>query len=339
MNRWLLAAVAATTFGSSSVAQRDAEVLGDETVRLKVVDRYGAPVPYLDVDLLSCADRLDTLALGVHRAGIRFGPKDLNGRGLSTIDSLLPGQYRALVVGAAHAPTLSEPFTIIAGEVREVLVELNMGGTFRGVVVDQRGVPIEGATVRALDSFDPRPASFGSFGLPPGWKPPKSPLRTEAMTMTAADGSFALKRLAPTRYAFEIRHPAYCTHAFPQVDVPLGPGEATPITLLDGAIVSGTCRMAAEPDARLDVRLTSAHAARDGPFYSCKAESDEDAQFRLDVRIPPGVYEISASGNYDNPFDKLMDIKVTKREIVIDEGQREVTVDLVIPARKKLDTK
>jgi len=69
-------------------------------------------------------------------------------------------------------------------------------------------------------------------------------------------------------------------------------------------------------------------------LFSSKAFSGADGSYTLLKRVPPGTYEVSASRNSQgSPFDKLMDIKHTKRELIVYPGQREIDLSFDLPAR------
>jgi hypothetical protein len=64
-----------------------------------------------------------------------------------------PGAWRIVAFGGAYRPALSPVLEILAGERVERDIVLEAGSAIRGQVVDERGVPVEGAAVRARWSF------------------------------------------------------------------------------------------------------------------------------------------------------------------------------------------
>ncbi len=69
-------------------------------------------------------------------------------------------------------------------------------------------------------------------------------------------------------------------------------------------------------------------------MFHAQAVSDGDGRYRLLKRVPPGTYKVTASReSADNPFFKMIDMKDTEQQIVINAGQEHAELNFNLPKR------
>jgi uncharacterized GH25 family protein len=267
-------------------------------------------------------------------------PADLGGQ-WALIRGLPSGEFRFQIEDTQHAKTLSPPFTVAeGGPVVEVVTQLVLGGSIQGTVIDDRGKPVAGATVST--DFNGGLAA-DSFGLPFRNLIPEK--HSKASTKTDAQGRFRMNKLAYAEYMIRVSHPDYCEGS--AIDLRIeNEGQivdAGVIQLALGVTVEGVTTVGGQPWGQVKVSLLSmgdrvgttpepARLAR--AFFNATAVSDGDGRFRLLKRVPPGTYKIHASRDATgNPFDALLDMKETERQLVIEPGGHVVTVSFNLTKR------
>ena len=162
-----------------------------------------------------------------------FAAIDDRGEGVSdaagafAIGGLKPGLYRLTVRAPGHgmADREAEP----GGEPIDIVLET--AGSVTGLVVDERGRPVE--TFRVSARIPPRPQGPGGGRMMIG------PPRVEPVS--AADGRFVIDDVPPGTHVVEITAPERATATLTSVKV--SPGAATDVgrvTLGPGGIVRGT---------------------------------------------------------------------------------------------------
>ena len=228
------------------------------------------------------------------------------------------GTFMVDVEAPGYAASFSETVIVTAAQdLGGVIVRVKRGGGIKGRILDSAGNPIARAVVTSRDDrwtgsdFD---LSMGTF---PG-------VATIRKVRTDSRGEFVINGLAPTTYLIEIEHPQYAGHAVRNVIV--GDGVATDVggqTLVKGATMSGVVRGpsgAVLPGAQ--VKLMMAPVGNEFPAqYSTKA--DKDGRYRVSG-VRPGTYWAHATRPVrggDNPFAHSNDIKNTRRQVVLADGQ------------------
>ena len=150
-----------------------------------------------------------TLAAGL--VGLHTRRARSDGRGRFEIDGVV-GEEQSLYVEAQGY--------VAAGPLRHgasdppMMVRLARASTIEGRVVDERGFAVEGASVRAFDEGQVRPASLGtgdSLGVTSGPVPPISAGAGGALAFvqqvaTGRDGRFVLTNLRPGPYRVVASH-------------------------------------------------------------------------------------------------------------------------------------
>jgi protocatechuate 3,4-dioxygenase beta subunit len=124
------------------------------------------------------------------------------------------------IVGDDHALYIEADGYVAAGPLRHsaaepsMTVQLARASIIEGSVVDERGLPIEGALVRAFGQGQPSavaPAATESLGMTSGPVPPISAAGSTGLafvrqTATGPDGSFRLPNLSPGAYTIAASH-------------------------------------------------------------------------------------------------------------------------------------
>lgn len=195
-----------------------------------------------------------------------------------------PGIYQVLVAADGFAWTQSESVNTVEDGDKTLQIALTRGASLSGMVVDEQGNAVDGATVIPLSR---------AIGASPGGPdvPPSYLLR---MFAPAADdgvetvhGRFELPHLLPGEDILKVTHPDYCFAIVPHVIVGPDRGdEPLQVTLTRGATVRGHVYDAQgrpEPGVTLFFQ--------DDAGYS--GNTDEDAgRFATAVTDADGYYEV-----------------------------------------------
>lgn len=135
---------------------------------------------------------------------VKEGPKGkLTGRPLRTvsadgqflIEDLVPGTYTLIFTATGYGAVTKSGISLVAGYYAQTNVVLDVSGSVSGIVVDERGVSIPGASVR-IDS--------GWYGH---------------SVITDATGAFLIKNVARGLRSLTVKHPDYDTRIVSGVSV------------------------------------------------------------------------------------------------------------------------
>ncbi len=275
-------------------------------------------------------------------------PKDFGGE-WALIGGLPSGDFCLQITDRTHAKTLSAPFKVIEGAPpTEVETTLTLGGVLTGTIIDDRGQPVAGATV-STDMNGGIAADSGFFDWFRGMIPEK---HTKTSVQTNAQGIFRITKLAFADYMVRAVHPDYCEES--RINLKLeNEGQvldAGVIQLMRGAVVEGTTLVAGVPAGQVKVTLSLPMTAETLPvattpgamsapqqpqrvMFNATVVSDGDGRFRLLKRVPPGTYKATASRPGSSPFDALMDIKETERQVTVVPGQDAVQLHFTLNKR------
>lgn len=258
----------------------------------------------------------------------------------AVVRGLPMGEYLFQVQDATHAKTLSMPFKVAEGEpAPEVEMVLTLGASITGTVVDDSGRPVPGATI-TTDMNGGFAADTGFFEIFKNFIPEK---HSKATAKTDAQGRFRIGKLAFADYMVRIAHPDFCEGT--AIDIKLESEgqvvDAGTIQLSRGAIVEGVTTIGGEVAGQ--VKITISVPPPDGglptaepmgfgqqgqqktpkPMFSATAISDNNGNFRLLKRVPPGKYKINASraSGDNNPFMVLLDMKETEQDLIVNPGE------------------
>lgn len=235
-----------------------------------------------------------------------------------------PDNYVLQVEAAQFAKTYSKSFAIAQGQSEPVLVEVRMneGGTLEGVVTDQQGKPVKGASVATLeDSYQDNP-------LMQMFRPLMSVKVTERSVVTDAKGRFRIKLLTPAKYQLRIDHPDF-TRVYKK-GFEVADGQRVDVGLLrlkQGGRVAG---IVYGEDGRplVGAKITvSSHSGEGATPILEQVFSDEKGEFRIARPLPEGKYEVQAARtDHANPLMQLADIQNSRTEIVVRRGMGKVVV-------------
>ncbi len=170
-----------TTIPDDGTPARADVVFGSGSLAGRLVDPDDAPVAGAWI-------QIERENAGGTAWGVRAGAiSDVDGR--FDAQGLEDGRYRVRVAGGAHAGLLTTPQDIRAGQPLDLgTLRLVAGATLTGRVTDDRGTPVEDATITLKDEGG-RPVSLFS------------------LVSTGSDGRYRMTGLAPGRYVvgFEAR--------------------------------------------------------------------------------------------------------------------------------------
>ncbi len=259
--------------------------------------------------------------------------------GTTTVSGIDPGAtYVFLVQAAGHAMAFSDPFRVEIGlEPPLLIVRLDEGGVLEGVVTQPDGSPIQGVAVSTISNeFDPNPFTdiFGAM----------IPVKiTRKSVQTDAKGRFRIDLLNSGSYQLKFQHPEFI-ETFRKDNV-VASGQTTtvtPVVLAPGTIISGSVTVAGAPAGQIKVTISTkmdqAPAAAPltpgkGPSaFFAEAFTDAQGKFQLTKKVPPGIYEMTASRQVhpDGPFGSLIDVMKSKTQVEVFAAQatRQVTFAL-----------
>ncbi len=239
-----------------------------------------------------------------------------NANGEFTIPGVPAGDFVVEAWAAGLAPGFSRNFTVEAGQpLTGIQIQLGLGGSLSGRVVDAGGKPVARARVTTHDndwSDDPFTQAIG-ITYPT--------TATSAEARTAEDGTFKITGLSPDTYQINVTASGYT--GFMRRDLRVSDGKDTvvgDVKLGRGGIVRGTLYDASgKPLVGGSVEL---HAA-DGDVprqYSTRTSSD--GKFQIS-NVTPGSYRLTAmrsGGIGANPFAQAGDASNSERRINVDEG-------------------
>ncbi|MBL8730520.1 MAG: carboxypeptidase regulatory-like domain-containing protein [Planctomycetes bacterium] len=259
------------------------------------------------------------------------------------VRGLPPGDFRMQVEDRAHAKTLSPPFSVVeGGPTPEVTVELTLGGSIVGTVLDDRGQPVPDAVV-TTDMNSGVAADIGFLDIFRSMMPEK---HSKAQTRTDAQGRFRVSKLAFADYMLRISHPNYCegTAINIKLETPGQVADAGVIQLSAGAIVEGLTTIGGTPAGQIQVQVSTPFTDQMNQkdpngkplltMFNSKAISDGDGRYRLLKRVPPGTYKITAARQgAENPFVGMIDMKDSEQQLVVAPGQDRIVINLNLSKR------
>jgi len=323
-------------------------------VKLRVLAANRAPVKSFS---LSLKRHFPNSPLGIGNVP-EFGDRRINpadfpaefGGEWAVVRGLPPGDFVFQLQDNQHAKSLSPPFKVAEGEpAPEVEAVLTLGAGILGLVVDDSGRPVAGATV----STDMSGAFLGDggpfFEIFRSFIPEK---HSKASVKTDAQGRFRLGKLAFADYMVRVAHPDFCEGN--ALDIKLDTEgsfvDVGTIQLSRGAIVEGFTTIGGEAAGQIKISITPPQPEGPPkaepstmaqpqkppkPMFSASAISETDGRYRLLKRVPPGTYKIHASrqSGSNNPFETLLDMRETEQQLVVNPGQDRLAVNFNLSRR------
>lgn len=156
-----------------------------------------------------------------------------------------PGIYVVQVAASGFAAALSEPINTDTNQGKPIQIKLTEGVTLSGTVIDEKGQPVDGATVIPLSKA--RGVSQRTSGA----------FTTEDGATKTVDGKFTLKHLGFEKESLKVTHPDYAFAIVEEIDLRASPVSDVKITLKRGGTVKGLVTNAAgqpEPNVTLFFR-------------------------------------------------------------------------------------
>ncbi len=259
----------------------------------------------------------------------------------ATIGDVPPGTFVCQVEAEGFAKTLSAPINnnrqpgAVPGPRQfDVTITLTPGAALRGVVLDENGAPLAGATVATQTDGAMPDNPF--FQIVAATVPDRI---TPQRVTTGADGSFLLKHLAFAEYQLLVEHPEACRMFVPGLNLDReGERALPPIRMITGATVTGRVTVAGRVAGQIKVVLTTPATATSGrDALRLETVTDSAGAFRMPRRVPPGTYELRAAivGTAEPEvqiFRQLLQMQRSSTTVVIGPGQRLVERDIDLPS-------
>jgi uncharacterized GH25 family protein len=264
-------------------------------------------------------------------ADVRVSPRDFEGD-YANIRNVPNGEFCFQIIEADHAKTLSPPFTMDSTkEPPTVEVKLTMGAAITGIVVDDRGQPVPGATVVTDMNSGLAGAADGFLAMFAPFMPDK---HTTTTAKTDGGGRFVLSKLAFAEYMLRVSHADYCESAATDIKLETE-GQMQDVGILQlsrGAVVEGFCSLNGNRTGQIKVMVsmpdgfrpeTDAEGRAKSAMFIATAITDNEGRYRLLKRVPPGTYKIHAfkEAGDDNVFGRFKQMKDTQRQLIIAPGQ------------------
>lgn len=262
----------------------------DVTVRLSpptalsgfVVSADGMPVPDVAVSISEAGDTQanaslqETFSRFFGRGG---GRETTDVNGFFEFTNLAPATYTIKAESSTQGFGELSPVVVQEGTVRRDLrIQLQSGVQFSGVVVNNRGEAVAGASVTLQEASSGGMESLITSMVPAQFAGGRS-------ATTGADGRFTLVQLAPGNYTVTASTPSYARYTA-NVNVPAGAGTSNyRIVLSGGGTVRGVYRVDGKP-----VQGTMIHFL--GPEGSTPVMTDANGRFEI-ANLAPGSYMVN----------------------------------------------
>lgn len=215
--------------------------------------------------------------------------------GIATLPDLPRGNFVFVVTAAKHAQAISRPF-LVGEKPVEVVVELRVGATVAGRVVDEDGNAIAGAMVTTDEASERAAAAAAAT---PGHQ--RVPRVTRTSTITDAQGRFELPHLAAGAYTIRAGHTDWCPHQLDAVPIDVeARTDLGNLQLRRGARVTGQLVGAGNAQYELELRDAAGSPGRGSTARALRGTTWtlRDGTFRFAQRVPPGRYRILGKRNH-----------------------------------------
>ncbi|MEC7582743.1 MAG: carboxypeptidase-like regulatory domain-containing protein [Planctomycetota bacterium] len=255
------------------------------------------------------------------------------------VQGLEHGQFVFQVQADGFTSTLSPVFRIDEDQPNtSVSMVMDRGATLEGRVLDRAGRPVAGAEVRTqpAGAADENPVWRMMSGLVPD-----RISRTVAETDTA--GRFRLPGLAHASYQLMVTHPESCRAVRSDLEIESDDAvQLPPLVLIRGARVGGRTFVDGTLSGQVKVILTPVAKTDNQPvsvdettLIRVEAISNNEGQFALPRRVPPGSYVIRGTGplsntSQDNIFHQFRQMTDSQKEILVLPGQERVEAEIRI---------
>ncbi|WP_425397105.1 carboxypeptidase regulatory-like domain-containing protein [Aeoliella sp.] len=225
------------TFSSTGVEQVRLEGVEAPTDEVEVtLKSVGKPRLSGSVVRADTKEPLQHFRVRVLKVGYLRGPNYVQDSNWQTVDDPLglfslelvgPGIYQVVVDADGRAPTRSDRINTDEFDGAPLWLEMDEGVTLRGMVVDEQGNPIDGATVTA-----------GSYATGPTAANEASTTAEDNSVQTVA-GKFEIPNLPAGEEVLIIEHPDFCAATTEPFTVGTTDHELDSITLVEGGTIQG----------------------------------------------------------------------------------------------------
>lgn len=207
-----------------------------DNVRLKVVVR-GKPKLRGTVVDAKTGEPLTKFRIRIHKLRTLSGPNYVqdpewqevsneSGEFLAEVNG--PGIYQVIAAGPGYAQSRTEPINTNENGEKPHEIRMGRGGSLTGIVVDQDGNPVDGATVLPLSK-----AAGAMQGLTHRFTTSEGGVRT-------VDGKFVIENLELGKESLKVTHPDFCPTVVKEVAVEEAvSAEPVRITMRVGGTVKG----------------------------------------------------------------------------------------------------
>jgi hypothetical protein len=312
-------------------------------VRLRVLSARNTPIKVYTVSLKRYfPNNPNSIGKVIEFRDVRITPADYEGE-YASIRNVPNGEFVFQIIEANHAKTLSPPFTMDGSkEPPTVEVTLTTGASVTGIIVDDRGQPVAGATV-STDMNGGIAADTGFFEMFKSFLPDK---HTTKSAKTDGGGRFVIKQLAFADYMLRVSHPDFCEGM--ALDIKLeSEGQMKDVgivALSRGALIEGLCTVAGNRAGQVKVTIsppdgykpeTDQNGQPKVRYFSASAITDGDGNYRFLKRVPPGTYKIYAfkEAGSDDIFSRFKLMRDTQRQLVVNIGQDRITQNFDLPGQ------
>jgi hypothetical protein len=232
-----------------------------------------------------------------------------NTDGTYALEGLLPGPYRLSAGDEGYGPG-REKAKILAANLTNVDILLPAPSKVTGRVLSAAGHPVEGARVNATFEMNTGGGSMMSTG---------------EGTMSAADGSFELKRALVGTMRINARHDEHGSVQLPPEPIAAGETKRLELRLKTGASISGVVRSDDGKPAH-GVRVT-AMAREMRSFLDAQDVSGPDGRYRL-AALPAA--RITVTADRSRGFSFGMEDTPNQKTVPLAEGEQKTGIDLVV---------
>ncbi len=251
-----------------------------------------------------------------------------NDSGRFEVKGLGDGRYKLSSKAAGYLPDEAREIEISPSGTADLKLELRLGGAIAGKVIDSKGNPVGGATVRPVVHLPVAEDSLGSLGTV-----------FELTTTTEPDGSYKLAGLpAHKAYTVSAQHGSYPEGVVKGIAVE--PGEMVAkvdIVLPSGSSIRGRVIDSGDTGvAGATVQASREHGDADDEDRFVMGWSG--ARSRITSTAQDGFYSIDALPAASYTVSALAKDRrsATKRNVKLDEGRPTEGVDLVLGAVESL---
>ncbi|MFH1743797.1 MAG: carboxypeptidase regulatory-like domain-containing protein [bacterium] len=235
---------------------------------------------------------------------------DVNGQ--FEIKNVQPGKHRVFAEAGGYARTEGTPVELEAGEsIHDVVIELEPGAQFSGILVDPEQNPVPGATVGLLSKAQRLMTGYFSTSF--------MPVRISGTVQSGGDGSFRVEDIALRGDTLLITHQQLADRKFLVTAEMLNQQEPIVIPMSRGGTIEG--KVVDETQKPLgNVTLSIVNYPENTHIYH--ARTDENGEYRIE-HLPPISFQVtktSAAGRLETKRVQVQEDMVVRADFGVGEG-------------------